>query len=166
MRGAGLPSLSVKDAFSGQRLLRMHLLQGDGMSNNPLAQAAKQWYYVDASNQPIGPYSIAELGQFEAGGYITQETWVLKEGEQEYQKWAQISQLQVGGHSRTPTAMDPNAQYYVVDAASGQPVGPYPSANMYEMYMAQQITSDQSCCKVGDSAYITVYDLMVSWGYA
>ena len=57
-------------------------------------------------------------------------------------------------------------QYYVVDATTNQPIGPYPAQNMYEMYMAQQVLPDQSCVKVGDQQYITVHQLMVSWGYA
>jgi hypothetical protein len=67
-----------------------------------------RYFYADANNQPIGPYTPEELKQLAEKGTIKPETWVAEEGGAQWQPYSKI-------------AAGP-------DAATAQPQTPLPPA--------------------------------------
>lgn len=56
-----------------------------------------KYYYADRNNQPIGPYTFAELRQLQISGQVLTDTYVIEEGGQSWKPLANIIVL-----SQTP----------------------------------------------------------------
>src|ERR1035437_3025187 len=48
------------------------------------------YYYSDASNQPVGPYPLSELKNLARSGVITSATNVIEQGSSTWRTWGDI----------------------------------------------------------------------------
>ncbi|CAO2837473.1 unnamed protein product [Amaranthus hypochondriacus] len=56
------------------------------------------WYILDANQQQIGPYTIAELREHFLNGYLTESTFVWAQGRSEWLPLSSVPELMTGVH--------------------------------------------------------------------
>ena len=60
------------------------------------------WYYADASNEPVGPLPMDVLQKLAAAEVISQETYVIKKGASEWEKFGSVApSLANDAHARS-----------------------------------------------------------------
>ena len=50
-----------------------------------------RYFYADANNQPIGPYTLEDLKQLAEKGTVKPETWVAEEGGAQWQPYSSLA---------------------------------------------------------------------------
>ncbi|MHB0995127.1 MAG: DUF4339 domain-containing protein [Elusimicrobiales bacterium] len=74
-----------------------------------------RYFYADANNQPIGPYTLEELKQLNLNGTVRPETWVVEEGGSQWQPYTNLlaAGAAPGGAELPKTGAPENAEALV-----------------------------------------------------